>query len=946
MNPDSIQGERSARVRAVIEQTLRRREAGESLADALVVAQHADLMPELAAELARLAPTTPSDRNVHDTRSRGSDPDGGELPSKARAELLAAVRRSTRFPAGKILAGRYRIVELLGRGGMGEVYRADDLLLEQPVALKFLPEELADDADRMGTLMREVRTALRATHSNVCRVHDLCRADGYAFITMEYVDGEDLASLLRRVGRVAPTRAIEIARQLCAGLAALHQSGVLHRDLKPANVMIDKRGDVRITDFGLAIPHTQDAPEGSPLRAGTPAYMAPEQFQGDPVTPRSDIYALGLVLYELFTGRYAFDGDTGGATRRPSMTPRRPTLAVPDLDPRVERAILRCLERDPNRRPSDVRLVAAALPAGDPLTQALAAGEIPSPDVVAAAGAAGNLQPRQAVALLAGVLIGLLAVAKLNQDVYLFARTPLPKSAEVLANHAREALAAAGFERPASDSAYGFEAETQRIERVLAGDERADRWDWIAEGRPPAIRFWYRQSDEPIVARGFNSIVTYNDPPLHQPGASGVVLDPDGRLIELRVHPPPARSEPHRPVASAHARTDWDAILRAAGIDESRAERAEMSPDADAPPVFCDERARWRVRAAQRGEPISAEGGSFQGRPVFFRVRFEGDPEFATSAAGGPEVVARINFGIRVATLIGAVALALWNMRGGRGDLRGAARLASYVFIAYALIWALRAGHTPSAAEEWELLMRGAARALFHAAWVWTLYVALEPYVRRWWPQCLISWGRLLSGKLRDPMVGRDLLIGALLAIATQLVAILLQHAPTWLGLPPVRPLSSFLGGLVGAREIVGEMLWGQVYACLQPMLVLLVILLARVWFQSAAPGIALAVVLFTAPFVFSRHDAGQLAFYVDAVVFAGIILAWILVLLRFGLLATIAAGLYLSLISYYTFAGDLRAIYFESSLLIFVVAAGLAIFGFVHSLGGRALLSDPLAEG
>ena len=157
-----------------------------------------------------------------------------------------------RFAPGTLLAGRYRIVACVGRGGMGEVCRAEDLKLRQEVALKFLPARLAQDAAALARFHREVRVARQVSHPNVCRVFDVGEADGLTFLTMEFVDGEDLASVLRRFGRLPQDKAMEIARQLCAGLAAAHDRGVLHRDLKPANVMIDGRGKVRTTDFGLA----------------------------------------------------------------------------------------------------------------------------------------------------------------------------------------------------------------------------------------------------------------------------------------------------------------------------------------------------------------------------------------------------------------------------------------------------------------------------------------------------------------------------------------------------------------------------------------------------------------------------------------------------------------------------------------------------------------------
>lgn len=181
-----------------------------------------------------------------------------------------------RFPAGTILAGRYRVVGLLGRGGMGEVYRATDFLLNQTVALKFLAKAHVSDAT-LGRLRNEVRVARQVSHPNVCRVYDIGFVEGQHFISMEYLDGEDLESLLRRIGRLSPDKAAEFARKICAGLSAAHERGVLHRDLNPANIMIDARGNVQIADFGLAALAHEIAP--GDVRSGTPAYMSPEQAQ-------------------------------------------------------------------------------------------------------------------------------------------------------------------------------------------------------------------------------------------------------------------------------------------------------------------------------------------------------------------------------------------------------------------------------------------------------------------------------------------------------------------------------------------------------------------------------------------------------------------------------------------------------------------------------------------
>src|SRR5213596_2627535 len=210
--------------------------------------------------------------------------DAGETVAAAAA--AAAMTSSSpwssgvhgRFEPGTLLAGRYRIVARVGQGGMGEVYRADDLKLGQPVAMKFLPDHLLSDGAALARFHREVRVARQVSHKNVCRVYDIGEVDDRHFLSMEFIKGEELSSLLRRIGRLPQDKAVQIARQICAGLAAAHEASVLHRDLKPSNVMIDEHGNARITDFGLA--GLAEEFREDEIHAGTPAYMAPEQLDG------------------------------------------------------------------------------------------------------------------------------------------------------------------------------------------------------------------------------------------------------------------------------------------------------------------------------------------------------------------------------------------------------------------------------------------------------------------------------------------------------------------------------------------------------------------------------------------------------------------------------------------------------------------------------------------
>jgi predicted Ser/Thr protein kinase len=264
-----------------------------------------------------------------------------------------------RYHAGEVLADRYRIVRLLGRGGMGEVYLVDDLRLSQQVALKFLPPALAADERRLSQFHSEVRIARQVSHPNVCRVYDIGEIDGELFLSMEYVEGTDLAVELQRIGKYDEAGAVELSRQICAGLAAAHDRGVLHRDLKPANIMINREGRAQVMDFGLAVVGKTDG-----VIEGSPAYMSPEQLAGKDLTIRSDLYAVGLIMYELFTGQRAFktDGTLDDLARsRTSGTFAAPATIVRTINPEVNNAIRACLEPDPERRPVSAHAVSTML---------------------------------------------------------------------------------------------------------------------------------------------------------------------------------------------------------------------------------------------------------------------------------------------------------------------------------------------------------------------------------------------------------------------------------------------------------------------------------------------------------------------------------------------------------------------------------------------------------
>jgi serine/threonine-protein kinase len=783
------------------------------------------------------------------------------------------------FPPGIVLVDRYRIIGLLGRGGMGEIYRADDLKLAQPVALKFLPSDLAGNAAWLARFHGEVRIARQVSHPNVCRVYDIGEVDGHTFLSMEYVDGEDLASLLRRIGRLPRDKGVEIARQLCAGLAAAHDRGVLHRDLKPANVMIDGRGKVRLTDFGIA--GMAEELRGGDVRAGTPAYMAPEQIAGREVTTRSDIYSLGLVLYEIFTGKPAFEAGTLAELTRlqEESHPTSPSLLVEGIDPAVERTILRCLEKVPRDRPPSALAVAAGLPGGDPLAAALAAGETPSPEMVAAASKEGRVAQWVAWTLFALLIVAMAGVPFVQGPGLLVSKVPIEKSPEVLADYARNIIAKTGLALPAADSAFGYWNDLDSLKWLEKRDRSPARWDPLSAGRIGAITFWYRENPRPMIATRRGGRVGPLDPPLYVlSGSSRALLDERGRLLELFVVPP--QNDAASPPGPA---PDWSFLFAAAGLDP-----AAFTPEPSewVPPVYADTRAAWKGSLAELpGVPVRVEASAYRGKPNYFAVigpwtRAERAQPFEIGMS--QRVQQNVSTILVLAGLIGAMLLARRSLISGRGDRRGATRMALYVVAAVMIQWALEANHQANVAEEFTLFARGLGEALFMAAFVWLLYLALEPAVRRRWPDTLISWSRLLAFRFRDPLIARDLLIGTLAGAGLTLLDGIQRLAIHWSGGAPPTPILSYVEGLTGPRYVVGHLLVWQVSAALGPMLILflLVALRAVVKIQALAVGLLMVILLLvSAPGEHMVLDLISSALGIAVVLF---------ILIRFGLHAAI----------------------------------------------------------
>jgi hypothetical protein len=848
-----------------------------------------------------------------------------------------------RFLPGALLAGRYRIVALLGRGGMGEVYRADDLTLGQPVALKFLPQSILDNPNALERFRNEVRMARRVSHPNVCRVYDLTELGGNFFLSMEYIDGEDLGALLRRIGRLPSDKALEIARKLCAGLSAAHEKGVLHRDLKPGNVMLDGRGQVLLTDFGLAGIANQI--EGAEVRNGTPAYMAPEQLDGKEVTVKSDIYALGLVLYEILTGKRPFESDTlaGLVQARRDSSLVNPSTLVKDLDPRVERVILRCLESDPQSRPGSALAVAAALPGGDPLGEALAAGETPSPEMVAAAGEGTGLSPRIAVPLFLAVIAGLIIQAVLAGHLSAFDRMRLDYSPEVLTQKARDTIQRLGYAERPVDEVYLLGWDQDFINFVESGEK--PRWDEILASRPSIMWFGYRRSNHPLVAatvhneRLMPGAVNFSDPPPILSAMISLKLDMQGRLIQFDAIPPQVEERVQSsPEASQSEvpKVNWSGLFAAAEIDPAKLQPVEPQWNSLGSP---DTRAAWTGTWPGTSRPLRVEAAAARGKPVAFSLI---GPWTSPARMPPPEppLRAQINAwfvaGIYLVIIGGGAILARYHVKRQRGDLRGAFRLANLVFWAQMSLWIVR-GHITASIGSVGTLVLALCFALFFAAVMWTVYVALEPYARRHWPQALISWTGVLTGRWRDPIVGRDVLFGTGLTVCWLIVDRVTDLWGQAHGTTPNVGNLSYLDGGNGALGVILSAIPNNIRASLMLFFILFVMraLLRKLWLTGVV-----YVLFWSVQVYFQNRSTIAVPQAVEAALLYSIVVA---VVLRFGLLslavgtflAEILAGLPLTL--------NPSAWYFSTSIAVFAGALALVVWAFYTSTAGRRLWSDDL---
>jgi serine/threonine-protein kinase len=664
--------------------------------------------------------------------------------------------------------------------------------------------------------------------------------------------------------------------------------------------------------------------------------MAPEQLGGKPFTLQSDVYSLGLLLYELFTARKAFDAPTLGELiklRRSDPTPATPSSIVKDLDPLIEKIIDRCLQQDPDKRPASALQVAAALPGGDPLAAALAAGETPSPEMVAAAPKRGVLKPVVAAALLLSFIALLVLCAWLTKYTAVYRITPMGDSPEVLKARAREVIRHLGYTEPANDSAYALVFKADLVKYITAHDQTANRWSQLAGGGG-VYRFMYRET--PRYFTPYQEDIDAQSPALDVSGMTLVYLDMLGHLHWF-VGVPPQR-EP--PAEAIQRNVDWSVPFREAGLDIASFQAVASTY---VPLHAYDVRTAWDGSdPSQPDVKLHVEGAAFRGRLVYFETVYPWDSptrqELATLEPS-ERVLDAILLSVFALALVGSALLARRNLRLGRGDRRGATRIAFFSCGTFVVLRMLADHHTGVLSYEFGLFTTELAFGLFGAVFLWLIYVALEPFVRRQWPDRIVSWSRLLAGGFRDPLVGRDILVGSVMGAASILCLLLTFVGLRWIGRPPeltVNPANLDLGSIHFATRFVA-----QIYSSLLEGLIFLFLLLLffLVLRRERLALIALWLFLIVPYGLVNQVNTRMLLFTALA---AGL---HVIVLARYGLLATIAAVFVVYLWVFYPMTTDLTAWYATNFLIDAGICLALAVFGFYTSLAGQPLFGRPLFE-
>jgi hypothetical protein len=667
--------------------------------------------------------------------------------------------------------------------------------------------------------------------------------------------------------------------------------------------------------------------------------MAPEQLEGKEQTVKTDIYSLGLVLYELFTGKKAFEAANLGELiklRRSTSTPTTPTSIVKDLDPLIEKVIDRCIQADPADRPASALQVAAALPGGDPIAAALAAGETPSPEMVAAAPKQGILRPAIAGALFVSFLVLLAVCAWFTKYTAIYRMTRLDQPPAALRAHARDVIRKLGYTQPPVDSADGIILKDDYLKYIAANDQSPERWEKMRAGGPGPYRFWYRQS--PRYFQSYENILV-DRPALDVSGMASLYLDMEGRLHWFIAVPP--QREPPADLQGGNTNTapDWSLPFREAGLDIAN---FKSVPSTSIPLHAYDSRAAWDGPDPEHPElNTHVEAAAFRGKLIYFETIYPWDQPLRQEQppeSGGARALTLLIIAIYLVALFGSLMLARRNLRLGRGDRRGATRVALVYFAVQIPVWLFIEHHNGLPGREFDLFFLHMATAIFTSIFLWLLYVALEPFIRRRWPAWIISWSRLLAGDFRDPLVGRDILFGAVIGAGLMFVQLFAHNLPRLMGKSShlvFSPGSEMMGNLFFSRFSL-QLMAALFQAFISVFLLLLfVVVLRRERFAVLALWLLLTVVVT----LVSEANWMMVPFTALSAFLV------VFTLIRYGLLAVISVVFVSHLTVFYPITTELTAWYAIDFTIALVMVVALAAFGFYTSLGGEKILTGKLLE-
>ncbi|MDQ3180500.1 MAG: hypothetical protein M3Q33_08270, partial [Acidobacteriota bacterium] len=614
-----------------------------------------------------------------------------------------------------------------------------------------------------------------------------------------------------------------------------------------------------------------------------------------------------------------------------------PSEVLKEINPLVEQTILQCLEKNPANRPKSAMQVAMMLPGGNPLEAAIAAGETPSPEMVAAAPKKGALKPAVAVACLSAVVLLFAFIVFFAGKVKIQGWIPLEKSPEVLAERADSIIKKLGYANAPVDTDFGFSENIRDYYRYADEEESADRYERIRSGQPALIYFWHRTSPRYLEPLQYET-VRLDDPPNDVSGMTKIILDARGRLLEFQVVPPQ--------VIDKTARTgevEWATLFAEAGLDIRNFRQTEASWTS---PVFADASLAWEGAHVDHADiSVRIEAAAYQGKPVYFQIVAPWDKPlrqeetFSSAAVRAAGVILILVFLSVVAV---GIFLARRNFRRGRSDTKGAFKVSLFTFLVSLTASLLVADHIPSLFRELPILFKIIGDSLFSAALIGLIYFALEPYVRRRWSSLIISWSRLLAGDWRDPLVGRDILVGGLLGVAHTAVIYSMFLLPHWFGIPTLPNPGTDISYIESFKYLWANFLMssvGGIFFAFGTLLflVLLVTIFRKQWLAKAVFG-TLNFSIIVLAFGSQGHWTG----WIGAALIATII---IICIGRFGLLAMISFQVFFRLSFHNAITANPSSWYFGNTIFTAVVIIGLAIYGFYISLAGQKIFEGKFLE-